>query len=383
MRCQHQIMSIDLELDSLAVDCVTLPVHLTIERPGLIDYQQAMTLLESKMSLSQNNRGWLFILQHPLVYTSGLKTQSSDIINPALETVTARRGGSVTLHNPGQLVIYTVYPVDRVAGGLAGFLRLFEGAMLKTLLDAGFRVFRLPGYSGIFTSEGKVGFIGLGLKKKYIYHGISLNICNDLLPFQFIYSCGLPWPVTRLCDLQHNNHPQNSKKNCMSQFFQLGDSITQEMSYRLQRHYVSDATDFVSPPGIKTGARFTFHEKLIDFEMMLRYFLLYYYEKEYNLCCDILNRYRPENNNHSQMVAGLFDLVYLMKTRETNHGKIMNTVKQLQRSYIDQYLVSTTGISFSVALQMKIEKRPDDSYDLYNELTKQLPVLRTDYARYF
>lgn len=139
-------------------------------------------------------------LEHPLVYTTGLKTEKNHILDPTIDLHPARRGGSVTLHNPGQLVVYFSLPLAEVQGGLEQFVRLLEATLAETLLSFGVPCNLSPGASGIFTAKGKIAFIGLGLKKNFIYHGISLNVTNNLADFHAINSCGLTLPMTRMAD---------------------------------------------------------------------------------------------------------------------------------------------------------------------------------------
>lgn len=155
-------------------------------------------MMERAIAHSEGDTAYIWGLEHPLVYTSGLKTEASHILSEAVEVVPARRGGSVTLHNPGQLVVYFVLPLAAVNGGLERFVRVLEAAMAETLLSFGIAVNLLPGASGVFTPAGKIAFIGLGLKKGCIYHGVSINVANNLADFRAIQSCGLTLAMTSM-----------------------------------------------------------------------------------------------------------------------------------------------------------------------------------------
>jgi len=156
--------------------------------------------MELTIAHGQKDKAYIWGLEHPLVYTSGLKTSPSHILSRELKPISARRGGSVTLHNPGQLVIYFAMPFRAVNGGLERFVRVLEAILAELLLEYGIAANLSPGASGIFTSQGKIAFIGLGLKSNYIYHGISLNVSNNLVDFQRIQSCGLTLPMARMAD---------------------------------------------------------------------------------------------------------------------------------------------------------------------------------------
>ncbi len=168
---------------------------------GLTAYADALRLMEDALASRKSGEAHIWGLEHPLVYTSGLKTDASHILSPSIPVVPARRGGSVTLHNPGQLVIYFAFPLSAVQGGLERFVRVLESTLAEVLLDAGVDCNLNLGASGIFTPRGKVAFVGLGLKRGFIYHGVSVNLSNNLSAFASIQSCGLTLPMTRVADL--------------------------------------------------------------------------------------------------------------------------------------------------------------------------------------
>jgi lipoyl(octanoyl) transferase len=174
------------------------PVSVTMQFIGLTAYEDALLLMEQAIAESPGDKAQIWGLEHPLVYTSGLKTEAAHILSPEIQVVPARRGGSVTLHNPGQLVVYFVLPLAVVNGGLERFVRVLEAVMAETLLSFGIDVNLLPNASGVFTPAGKIAFIGLGLKKGCIYHGVSINVANNLADFHAIQSCGLTLPMTSM-----------------------------------------------------------------------------------------------------------------------------------------------------------------------------------------
>lgn len=190
------------------------PLQIKTAYLGSVVYGDAVALMEKTIADATEGVAHIWGLEHPLVYTTGLKTESGHILDTSLKLQPARRGGSVTLHNPGQLVVYFALPLSAVEGGLERFVRVLEAALAETLLDAGLPVNFSPGASGVFTEDGvteagahgaarrggKIAFIGLGLKKGFIYHGISLNVANELNDFRAIQSCGLTLPMTRMAD---------------------------------------------------------------------------------------------------------------------------------------------------------------------------------------
>lgn len=190
-------------------------------------YHQALMQMEERLQQAVKHQTISFMaMQHPLVYTAGLTTKQDHILSQ-VEVVRTRRGGSITLHNPGQLVFYTVLPLSATQG-LESFIRLSEEAMLKTFEQFGYSFFRKPPHSGIWTTRGKIAFIGLALKQNCIYHGLALNLLNSLEPYQKIHSCGITLPVTRLVDFSGD-----LQKNLIEQ----AEATLQSFSYQLFKKF--------------------------------------------------------------------------------------------------------------------------------------------------
>ncbi len=181
------------------------PVTCDFQYLGLTAYADALRIMENALTTLHADQALIWGLEHPLVYTSGLKTDSGHILNEHIKVVPARRGGSVTLHNPGQLVIYFAFPLGAVQGGLERFVRVLESTLAEVLLGLGVDCNLQPGASGVFTPRGKVAFIGLGLKRGFIYHGVSVNLSNNLGDFSSIQSCGLTLPMTSVAELTQKN----------------------------------------------------------------------------------------------------------------------------------------------------------------------------------
>lgn len=163
---------------------------------GEISYSQAATLMdEKKLRAVEQKTGFFFFLEHPTTYTSGLKTRPEHILSPGIEPVRISRGGSVTVHSPGQLIIYTVFPID-LTHGLEVFIRRLEGAIVEQLWFHGIDAWLSPPDSGVFTSFGKIAFVGLSMRNRIISHGAAVSLNNDLSLFDTIHSCGLETPMT-------------------------------------------------------------------------------------------------------------------------------------------------------------------------------------------
>lgn len=166
--------------------------------------------MEEKISEAvQQKKGFVYALEHETVYTAGLKTSPEHILKD-VPCVKTRRGGSITVHNPGQLVFYTVLPLSEIAGDLERYIRTLEISIINTLSFYGITSFQHADHTGVWTKKGKIAFIGISAKKGAVYHGAALNVNNDLNDYLPILSCGLSLPITRMID-----EPEINTKNLL------------------------------------------------------------------------------------------------------------------------------------------------------------------------
>lgn len=145
----------------------------------------------------------IWIVDHPSVYTLGLNGKREHLLSikniPVIET---DRGGQVTFHGPGQLVVYILLDIDRLKKGIREIVTLLEQAMIITLSQYGITATAKPEAPGVYVNDKKIGSVGLRVKKGCCYHGLSLNNDMDLTPFNHINTCGYPsLDVTQLVDL--------------------------------------------------------------------------------------------------------------------------------------------------------------------------------------
>ncbi len=141
----------------------------------------------------------LLLLEHPPVYTIGSGGSGSNLLDPAIEAVRVNRGGDVTFHGPGQLVGYPLLRLGERSHDLHRYLRLLEELLILTVADFGVSARRVPGRTGIWTVNGKLAAIGVGVRRWVTMHGFALNVDVDLNPFSRINPCGMVGcPVTSL-----------------------------------------------------------------------------------------------------------------------------------------------------------------------------------------
>jgi len=108
-----------------------------------------------------------------------------------IDVVQIRRGGGVTAHNPGQLVFYPVMNLQKLRLGISEYIRELEAIGIELLIELGVKSTRRKGFPGLWISERKIASIGVRVSKFVTYHGMAINIQNDLSIFEFIRPCGL------------------------------------------------------------------------------------------------------------------------------------------------------------------------------------------------
>jgi lipoyl(octanoyl) transferase len=144
----------------------------------------------------------IWVLEHLPVYTLGLNGKAEHLLNPGeIPVIKSDRGGQVTYHGPGQLVVYTLLDIQRLKLGIRQLVSLLEQSMITALAQFGLATVATPEAPGVYVNDKKIGSIGLRIKKNCSYHGISINNNMDLTPFDHINTCGFKdLQVTQLAD---------------------------------------------------------------------------------------------------------------------------------------------------------------------------------------
>ncbi len=134
----------------------------------------------------------LWLTEHPPVFTLGqANKQPAFLLEPNIEVVKTDRGGKVTFHGPGQLVGYTLVDLKRAQMTVHTFVHLLEQTMIDVLGEYSVHASRMDGHPGIYVEGLKIGSLGLRVRRRCTYHGISLNVNMDLTPFDRIDPCGI------------------------------------------------------------------------------------------------------------------------------------------------------------------------------------------------
>jgi lipoyl(octanoyl) transferase len=159
---------------------------------GLVPYEQAlgpMRRFTAERNADTPDEFWL--LEHPPVYTLGLAADPAH--GPKFENgipvMQVERGGEITYHGPGQLVLYTLVDLARRGIKVKQFVRLLEQSVIELL---GGRGETRPGAPGVYVDGAKVAALGIRVSRGCTFHGLSLNVDMDLAPFGAIDPCGYP-----------------------------------------------------------------------------------------------------------------------------------------------------------------------------------------------
>ena len=159
---------------------------------GLQEYLptwQAMQDFTEKRDITTPDELWC--LEHPAVFTMGLNGKEKHLLNiQNIPVINIDRGGQVTYHGPGQLVIYTLIDLARLNIGVKELVTHIEKAIIALLKQYDINASGKEGAPGVYVNEKKIAALGLRIKRNKSYHGLSLNVDMDLSPFKQINPCG-------------------------------------------------------------------------------------------------------------------------------------------------------------------------------------------------
>jgi lipoyl(octanoyl) transferase len=149
----------------------------------------------------------LWLTEHPPIYTLGLAGRREHLLRDnGIATLKVDRGGQVTYHGPGQLVVYTLLDLARAGLGIRDTVRRLERAVIRWLSAQGVEAYCRTGAPGVYVqrhaADAKIAALGLKVSRGCTYHGLALNVAMDLSPFSDIDPCGYRGlAVTQLSDL--------------------------------------------------------------------------------------------------------------------------------------------------------------------------------------
>lgn len=201
---------------------------IVVKQLGLIDYKEALAVQEAcyttivdqkcgrgtaKQPNAPSPASYLLFCEHPPVYTLGrrgsmdhLLVDAATLQAQAIALYHVNRGGAITYHGPGQLVVYPIIDLENFFTDIHRYLRLLEASVVATLAYFNIPSTCLPGLTGVWLKadkmthpfDRKICAIGIRVSRWVTMHGLALNINNNLAPFDQIIPCGIPKAVTSM-----------------------------------------------------------------------------------------------------------------------------------------------------------------------------------------
>jgi lipoyl(octanoyl) transferase len=167
------------------------PAHV-VRQFGLQPYEPtAQRMRELTLARTPETPDEIWFLQHPPVFTQGQAGKAEHVLQPGdIPVVQSDRGGQVTYHGPGQLVVYFLLDLQRLGYGIRSLVTRLEQAMVDCLAGYGINASGRPDAPGVYVDGRKIGSLGLRVRKGCTYHGLALNVAMDLQPFLRINPCG-------------------------------------------------------------------------------------------------------------------------------------------------------------------------------------------------
>jgi lipoyl(octanoyl) transferase len=184
--------------------------HLIIRQLGLTDYEPVWRAMQQFTSARDPDAAdELWVLSHKPVFTQGQAGKAEHVLAPGdIPVVQIDRGGQVTYHGPGQLVVYLLIDVRRAGIGVRELVSMIETAIMEALSSLKISAGLKAGAPGVYVGDAKIASLGLRIRRGCSYHGMSLNVAMDLEPFSRINPCGYQGlAVTQVQDLAPGNTP--------------------------------------------------------------------------------------------------------------------------------------------------------------------------------
>ena len=174
-----------------------------------------------------NTEDELWIVEHPSVFTQGISGKDEHLLeNSDIPVVSTDRGGQITYHGPGQLIVYCLIDLKRLGIGVKKMVSLIEASIMDLLAKHQIESHTKTGAPGVYVDGAKIAALGLKIKNGRTYHGLSLNVAMELSAFAQINPCGYQGlKVTQMCDLTDNINLES-----------IANELTQILSNHVTRH---------------------------------------------------------------------------------------------------------------------------------------------------
>ena len=185
-----------------------------------ISYKKAMLYLNKRVEEVKNgkNRELLWILEHPTIYTAGVSYNKKEILDKRIKVIQSNRGGKITLHNPGQKIIYFVIDLNKRKKDIRKLINILEISIINFL-----KIFKIKSQKdkqniGIWVNDKKIAAIGIRVSRWIAYHGCSINISNDLSEYLKVIPCGLSNKKITSVLIEKGVNPKNYEKTLANIF---------------------------------------------------------------------------------------------------------------------------------------------------------------------
>ncbi len=158
-----------------------------------ITYKYAMKVLNNRVEKLKTGKGreLIWILEHPTTYTAGIRSSNNDILDKNINIIKTNRGGKITLHNPGQKIIYFVINLNKRKKDIRRLVNILEKSIIQFLKIYNIDAKRDKKNIGIWVGNKKIAAIGIRVSRWIAFHGCSINIDNNLDNYLKINPCGL------------------------------------------------------------------------------------------------------------------------------------------------------------------------------------------------
>ena len=174
---------------------------------GIVDYSKIWDEMRSfTNSRTTETPDELWLLEHNSIFTQGLSGKPEHLLEETeIMVIQSDRGGQITYHGPGQLVIYCLIDIKRLGIGIKKMVSHIEQSIIDLLADYSIQAHKVSGAPGVYVDGSKIAALGLKVKQGRTYHGLSLNIDMDLSPYKLINPCGYSdLNVTQMSNLTDN-----------------------------------------------------------------------------------------------------------------------------------------------------------------------------------
>ena len=158
-----------------------------------IPYKKAMLFLDKRVEAVKNgdNKELIWILEHPRIYTAGVSFNKNEIIDKKIKIIKTNRGGKITLHNPGQKIVYLVIDLNQRKKDIRKLINTIEISIISFLKILNIKARKDKKNICIWVKGKKIAAIGLRISRWVAFHGFSINISNNLKEYLKIVPCGL------------------------------------------------------------------------------------------------------------------------------------------------------------------------------------------------